>query len=100
MDAPGRLRVRRWLALDLFWARRDWLRPGNLQCRDDDSDHRLRAFGRGQWCAEQALERTNKKFISRFTRMEKEAALENKLLHDMNLEEMDALWNRIKKSNL
>ena len=49
--------------------------------------------------AEQALERTNKKFISRFTRMEKEAALENKMLHDMNLEEMDALWNRIKKTN-
>lgn len=50
--------------------------------------------------AEHALERTNKKFISRFTLMEKEAALENKLLHDMNLEEMDALWNRIKKGNL
>lgn len=50
--------------------------------------------------AEHALERTNKKFISRFTRMEKEAALHNKFLHDMNLEEMDALWNQIKKSNL
>ena len=49
--------------------------------------------------AEQALERTNKKFISRFTQMEKEAASENKMLHDMNLEEMDALWNRIKKTN-
>lgn len=49
--------------------------------------------------AEQALERTNKKFISRFTRMEKEAALENRFLHDMSLEEMDALWNRIKSNN-
>lgn len=47
--------------------------------------------------AENALERTNKKFISRFTRMEAEAAKEGKQLHDMSLDEMDALWNRIKK---
>ncbi len=46
--------------------------------------------------AENALERTNKKFIERFTGMEKAAAEENKLLHDMTLEEMDALWNRMK----
>jgi len=50
--------------------------------------------------AENALERTNKKFIERFTRMEDAAALENKFLHDMTLTEMDALWNRIKKNNL
>ncbi|MEO7265807.1 MAG: nucleoside triphosphate pyrophosphohydrolase [Ferruginibacter sp.] len=47
--------------------------------------------------AENALERTNKKFIHRFTSMETMAALDNKLLHDMSLEEMDALWNKIKK---
>jgi XTP/dITP diphosphohydrolase len=46
--------------------------------------------------AENALERTNKKFISRFTKMEAEAAKEGKQLHDLNLEEMDAIWNRIK----
>ena len=49
--------------------------------------------------AENALERTNKKFIHRFTRMEEEANKQNKLLHDMTLEEMDALWNSIKKEN-
>ena len=49
--------------------------------------------------AENALERTNKKFINRFTRMEKEAALQDKFLHDMSLEEMDAMWNRIKKED-
>lgn len=49
--------------------------------------------------AENALERTNKKFIERFTGMEKAAAAENKLLHDMSLEEMDALWNKMKKDN-
>ncbi len=47
--------------------------------------------------AEHALERTNKKFISRFTIMEIEALKEGKLLHDMSLEEMDVIWNRIKK---
>lgn len=47
--------------------------------------------------AEHALERTNKKFIKRFTKMEEMAALENKLLHDMSLEEMDALWNKVKQ---
>jgi XTP/dITP diphosphohydrolase len=47
--------------------------------------------------AENALERTNKKFIERFTTMETEALKEGKYLHDMSLEEMDALWNVIKK---
>jgi len=48
--------------------------------------------------AESALERTNKKFISRFTKMEEQAKMENKFLHEMTLEEMDALWNKIKHS--
>jgi MazG family protein len=47
--------------------------------------------------AENALERTNKKFISRFVKMEQEALSDGKLLQDMTLEEMDAVWNRIKK---
>ena len=50
--------------------------------------------------AENALERTNKKFISRFTRMEEAAATQNRFLHDMSLEEMDALWNEIKKKSI
>ena len=47
--------------------------------------------------AENALERTNKKFISRFTQMETAAANTGKALHDMTLEEMNASWNKIKK---
>ncbi len=47
--------------------------------------------------AENALERTNKKFIDRFTRMETEALANGKHLHDMSLEEMDGIWNKIKK---
>jgi MazG family protein len=46
--------------------------------------------------ADAALERTNKKFIRRFTAVEKAAAAQNKALHDMSLQEMDALWNEVK----
>lgn len=48
--------------------------------------------------ADSALERTNKKFIRRFTAIEAAAAAQNKAVHDMSLEEMDALWNQIKKA--
>ena len=47
--------------------------------------------------AENALERTNKKFIHRFTKMEQTATGMGKALQDMTLEEMDAIWNKIKK---
>ncbi len=46
--------------------------------------------------AENALERTNKKFIDRFTRMELEASAKGLNLAEMSLEEMDEIWNRIK----
>lgn len=46
--------------------------------------------------AEQALEKTNKKFMQRFLEMEAMATAENKNLTDMTLTEMDELWNRIK----
>ena len=49
--------------------------------------------------AENALEKTNKKFIRRFTQMEQAAASQNRMLADMNLAEMDAIWNSIKKQN-
>lgn len=47
--------------------------------------------------AENALERTNKKFIHRFTKMEQQAINAGKDLRDMSLEEMDAIWNTIKQ---
>jgi len=47
--------------------------------------------------AEQALERTNKKFISRFTKMEAYAKEGGKPLQDMTLQEMDAIWDEVKK---
>ena len=47
--------------------------------------------------AENALERTNKKFISRFQYIEKKAAEKGKTLDEMTLAEMDELWNEAKK---
>ena len=47
--------------------------------------------------AENALERTNKKFINRFTEMEQKALAAGRNLDDMTLEEMDAIWNAIKQ---
>ena len=47
--------------------------------------------------AENALERTNKKFISRFTAMEQKALAAGRNLNDMSLAEMDAIWNTIKQ---
>jgi XTP/dITP diphosphohydrolase len=47
--------------------------------------------------AEGVLEKTNRKFINRFTLMEEAAANQNKQLADMSLTEMDAIWNEIKK---
>lgn len=49
--------------------------------------------------AENALEKTNRKFIDRFTKMEKQALSEGKPLSEMTLGEMDAIWNSIKKLN-
>jgi XTP/dITP diphosphohydrolase len=49
--------------------------------------------------AENALEKTNKKFITRFNRMEQVALQQGKQLADMSLAEMDAIWNSIKKQN-
>lgn len=50
-----------------------------------------------QMDAENALERTNKKFIHRFTQMEKKAMQHGKNLNEMTLQEMDAIWNEIKQ---
>jgi MazG family protein len=47
--------------------------------------------------AENALELTNKKFIKRFTQMEEEAMASGKSLNDMSLQEMDSIWNQIKR---
>jgi XTP/dITP diphosphohydrolase len=45
---------------------------------------------------EEALERTNKKFISRFNYLEQQSAADGKVLKDMTLAEMDAYWDAAK----
>jgi len=46
---------------------------------------------------EQALEKTNKKFIRRFQYIEEKAKAQGKELQNMTLAEMDTLWNEAKK---
>ena len=46
---------------------------------------------------ENALERTNKKFIKRFQFLEKEAKKINKSLKEMTLAEMSIFWDQAKK---
>ena len=46
---------------------------------------------------EEALERTNKKFIKRFQYLETESAKDGKKMGEMKLTEMDEYWNRAKK---
>ncbi|HEU4471539.1 MAG TPA: nucleoside triphosphate pyrophosphohydrolase [Flavisolibacter sp.] len=48
--------------------------------------------------AENAVEITNKKFLSRFTQMEEAAMASGRDLNNMTLEEMDAIWNKIKRN--
>lgn len=47
--------------------------------------------------AESALERTNKKFIQRFTYLERKAAEAGRTLSEMTLAEMDVHWEEAKK---
>ncbi|MEY3059742.1 MAG: nucleoside triphosphate pyrophosphohydrolase [Bacteroidota bacterium] len=47
---------------------------------------------------DQALARTNKKFMKRFQAMEEVIAAEGKQMTDLNLAEMDAIWNTVKLS--
>ena len=46
---------------------------------------------------ENALERTNKKFIARFNYIEQKARVQGRLLKDMTLAEMDKLWEEAKQ---
>ena len=46
---------------------------------------------------ENALERTNRKFIKRFNYLEDESRKDGKTLQNMTLEEMDTYWNQAKK---
>jgi XTP/dITP diphosphohydrolase len=46
---------------------------------------------------EDALEKTNRKFIKRFQYLETESAKDGKKMGTMSLAEMDVYWNKAKK---
>ncbi|MCK9270782.1 MAG: nucleoside triphosphate pyrophosphohydrolase [Bacteroidales bacterium] len=46
---------------------------------------------------EDALERTNRKFLHRFNYIEEQARKNGNALHQLSLEQMDALWNQAKR---
>ena len=49
---------------------------------------------------DQALARTNKKFMNRFQAMEKIVADQGKQMTDLHLSEMDAIWDEVKHSGI
>lgn len=77
------------------------IKSGNANALDDEFGDLLfavinaaRLYGVNP---ENALEHTNRKFISRFNYIEKKAHDAGKNLKDMTLEEMDIYWNEAKK---
>jgi XTP/dITP diphosphohydrolase len=72
----------------------------HAQCEDELGDVIFSIINYARFLqvdAENALERTNKKFIQRFTDMEQVAMRGGKKLTEMTLQEMDAIWNSIKQ---
>jgi MazG family protein len=49
--------------------------------------------------AESALQAATDKFVARFNRLENELSAHGKKLGDVDLAEMDAIWNQIKRTN-
>lgn len=77
--------------------------------QEDDKEKKMEEFGDLMFSLvnyarfldidpEEALERTNKKFIKRFQYLETESAKDGKVLGEMTLKEMDVYWNRAKNS--
>jgi XTP/dITP diphosphohydrolase len=99
----------------------DWEEPGQVwekveeemnefrqAAESGDHDHAMEEFGDVLFSLinyarfkninpDEALERTNKKFISRFKFLEDSARKAGKSLSDMTLAEMDVYWNQAKK---
>ena len=46
---------------------------------------------------EAALEKTNRKFMNRFKYLEKKTLEKGRSLHEMTLDEMNAIWDQAKK---
>lgn len=77
------------------------VKKGNiLKIEDEFGDVLFALINYGRFInvnAEDALERTNKKFIKRFNYMEEKIKAQGKQLADCTLAEMDVFWNEAKK---
>ena len=49
---------------------------------------------------ENALEKSNQKFIRRFNKVEAETLREGRDMKSMTLQELDALWNKAKRDEI
>src|SRR5438128_5166628 len=69
---------------------------------DEIGDVRLAIVNRARKCkidAESALQRGTDKFVTRFNQLEDEVKARGKKLGDVDLSEMDEIWNAIKKND-
>ncbi len=86
----------------------DKIREEVDELAEADADHKREEFGDllfaitnlGRWLSldsEEALRLANQKFIRRFAALEEKAVAQGRQLKDMNLDEMDALWEEVKR---
>ena len=65
---------------------------------DGDAEEAVNAARHLKVDPERAMEKTCNKFIRRFADMERQAREQNKVLSDLSLAEMDALWDKAKEN--
>lgn len=86
----------------------DKIREEVDELAEADAHHKREEFGDllfaivnlGRWLGldtEEALRLANQKFIRRFAGVERKAVEQGRQLKDMNLDEMDALWDEVKR---
>ncbi len=97
-----------WPVIDDVWAKLD---EEIAELREAQGAHQAEELGDvlfvlanlARWLKidpEAALRATSAKFYRRFSYIEREAAAAGRALHEMTLEEMDALWNAAKANGL
>ena len=98
-----------WDSRDQVWAKvheelkefQDEVEAGNQEKMEEEfGDVLFSMINYARWVGvnpEDALARTNQKFINRFQWMEEETAKDGKVISDMKLAEMDEYWEQSKK---
>ena len=77
----------------------DWERREDVwaKVREESGEVQHEIDARDRRRTEAALERTNRKFIRRFTAMEEAAAGQGRMLSDLTPDEQEALWQKAKQ---